>query len=146
MSDTMPEWAANYLPMWRDILLLGEWKIHVRLSANPNPNGDANPIMPAKAATVVYYDILTARIELLDTIPKDPAAARPEEIADWQITIIHELLHIKFGRLMSYVDDVLIPALRTAEGKEMAAAGFIREYEPTIEGMARLLHGLLHIK
>jgi len=135
-DSNVPKWAMDYINEWRDILYLYEWRLRVNLT--PHPDEDASGC--TKASVRVWPGPIIAEIEIRDDIPESPT---PDELKEWQITLIHELLHIRLGRITDMVDNHLITELVPA-ARDMMGKVFEREVEPIIEIMAHVLHGLKH--
>lgn len=131
-DSNVPKWAMDYINEWRDILYLYEWRLRVNLS--PHPDEDASGC--TKASVRVWPAVLIAEIEIRDDIPDAPDA-------EWQKTLIHELLHIRWGRATDMVDNDFLPQLSPG-ARDIAEKAFEREIEPVIEIMAHVLHGLKH--
>jgi hypothetical protein len=132
----IPAWATAYIAEWKQTLYLHEWTITTELS--PHPNDDSNG---TKACVTVTPDILFARMEIKDSIPDDLQECGEVEAEGWKKTLIHELLHVKMGRVTEFVNQELIPELAgSAQG--MAIKAFRREVEPFVEIMSEVMYRL----
>lgn len=128
MTADPPLWAAEYVRKWRGLLYLQAWAIKITLS--PTPDGDTSG--KTKACVEVYPDVFQAVITLSDQITASPDPY-------WEQTILHEMIHILFGRLQDFFDRSIWPLLHTGID-ELAAVTLKRELEPLVELLAQILH------
>lgn len=134
MSQPLPQWAADYLSKWQQRLLLQEWEIDARVAASPCEDGSGSTL----ACVRVQPNIFHADIEVLDQIPGDADEGSRD---GWQRVLIHELLHIRIGRLTDHVERDLLPQLAPA-ARSVAGGVLEREVEPVVDILARILHGM----
>lgn len=134
MSQPLPQWAADYLAAWQQRLLLQEWEIHALAVPSPSADGSGSTL----ACVRVQPDVWRADIEVLDTIPADDQEDGRE---DWRQTLIHELLHIRLGRLTDHVERDLLPEL-SPSAQSIASGVFRREVEPVVDILARVLRDM----
>ncbi len=123
----MPDWIAETVRDWQQRLLLHEWQIE--LSRSPHPDGDASGM--TKAQVSVWPDIRLAQIEMLDKLPD-------EYSAEWERTIVHELLHVRLGEITDFVQRVVWPQFADATA-DILDNQFRRTVEPTVELLARIM-------
>jgi len=121
----LPEWAINCIDYWKQILMLGEWTLRTKVV--PRPDNDEQ----ARACVAVHTDTLIADIEIRDDLSQDYDH-------EWELTIIHELLHVRLGRITDFVQRDLIPELASA-AQSLAYKSLTREVEPTVELLAAVL-------
>lgn len=133
----IPDWITTYVAEWKQILYLHEWTIKTRLS--PHPNGDSSG--STKAAVSIYPDILVADIEFRDDAPERLEDCSEADAEEWRKTVIHELLHVKLGRVTELVSQDIIPEL-AGSAQEMAHKMLRREVEPFVETMSGILYRL----
>lgn len=130
MADNVPEWASRYIRTWWERLLLHEWAIHVRLSPHPDEDGSGG----TKAVVALFPDIRRANLEIRDDITADPDE-------EWQLTIIHELLHIRLGQMTNHVQETLLAELPPA-ARESHDRVFRSLVEPAVDLLAHTLREL----
>ncbi|BDI27997.1 hypothetical protein CCAX7_000480 [Capsulimonas corticalis] len=128
MDLTVPQWLRDYVDLWADRLgLYPEWQ----------PIG-------IKLARVVYGEELTfavsARIAKLNKATIT-FSCDVEDTAEWRITVVHELLHVKHTRIDAYIRECITPQL--APGAEKVAdAGYDQQMESYIESFAHILYDM----
>lgn len=122
-SDSVPDWAMEFLAEWKELLFLQEWDIDVRLSDAPGGDKDNH------GSCLATSDIRHAAIELNVTIQDDD---------QWRQTIIHELLHVRLSPLQDFVDLDLIPELSTAT-QNMVKPMWRRILEPHVHLLAKII-------
>lgn len=127
-----PDWAANYINLWINRLRLGRWYISSRV------------VQDTGGSEVATIDMdrayLRATIELRSDIPETDTE-EGEELKQWKITIIHELIHLVIADLHYYVIDDLMPLLG---GQAHRLALNVHEplIEQVIESLARSFYYL----
>ncbi|MCB0156446.1 MAG: hypothetical protein KDF65_16735 [Anaerolineae bacterium] len=132
MVESTPVWVMELVKRWRDLLLLHEWEINIKLAAIPCSDGAGY----VRGCVNVYPDIMRADIQLNEDIAQ---AENDEERGQWEVTIIHELLHVRMGRLSDFVERDLLPEL-SPSASNVASGTLRRELEPLVETLARILH------
>lgn len=128
-----PQWAEDYLQYWRQILLLQEWQFIISLTAEPL--GDAANL----AGVTLQPDYNTARIEIRDDIPQDINSAGAIEKYQWKRAILHEVLHIRLGRLTEFVRQEMMNDIQPS------LCGLIsRQFTGLVESHIEIMTGVLY--
>jgi hypothetical protein len=131
---SIPKWTNDYIIAWQERLLLGEWKITARLA--PEPGGDRDNL----ASVEVHVDTVIAAIEIRDDCPADLSKVDPETAEYWERGIIHELIHIRLGRIDAIMQEL---GLELSGGaRQLFTSCLRREIEPATELLARAFHGV----
>jgi len=123
----VPEWARLYMMRWVKVLTLNEWHITAFLRAADldAPMGLAN----------INHNTQRAQISLRHDIPDSGDAADLEE---WQVTIIHELLHVRFDSLVKCVTVDILEQFGI-QARQVAYDSFDGHVEQLIERLANIL-------
>ncbi len=123
---TVPGWVNDKVAKWADRLSMQEWTIGVQIAVVLDDNPDCRGL--AEGQPDINYGCITLRADIEDT-------------RDWEVTIVHELLHIKHTRIDNYIDEIVIPNLN---GVSMGFAWqcYKKVMEPFIHGMAESLVGM----
>jgi hypothetical protein len=122
---TVPDYAVEWVRYWQDKLGMWEWMIKLRLELILDNNE------MCRGLTENHTHINLGRIGL---------RADLEDTAEWEVTLLHELLHVKHSRIDAMVYEVLGPQLGLADG--MLQALYNQALEPYIESMANCLVGM----
>lgn len=93
---TAPDWLTEAFALWIERLNLREWEIDTGLAMAPNNDPDCMGL------TEQFPDLNFARITL---------RADVEDNREWQIVIVHELLHVKHSRVDHLLEGVVFPGL-----------------------------------
>jgi hypothetical protein len=125
----LPSWARDYMLKWIERLILNEWHISAYV------NGGLDEDQDDHAAVIISRATQRAVIRYRGDIPEE----RPNEAAEWEITTIHELLHLRLGNLAYTVIDDILPLLG-GQAYQVAYAAFNNNLEQTIELLAQVLH------
>ncbi len=119
---TVPAWLEAKMNFWIDKLAMWEWAIKLRLEMVVlNDEG-------YHGAAQVLGDTSTGRIAI---------RADVEDTEEWEITLVHELLHIKHGRIDDVIYRVFRPQMDIPD--DMVESVYKRALEPYIESMAKAL-------
>jgi hypothetical protein len=124
---TVPGWLERKLQTWVDRLQMHEWEVRLRLDLTIDNNEDC------RGQAEHYPGINLGRIVL---------RADVEDSEEWEITLVHELLHIKHSRIDAVVDHAFIASLagsQSAVTTAMAETVYRQAYEPFIDSMAKVL-------
>lgn len=118
----VPQWVQERIAWWKDKLEMWEWRLHIRLEMilddNENCRGLCQP----------YPDTNQARIQFRADI---------EDTEEWEITILHELLHVKHSRIDDTIWHIFGPMVNMPN--ETVESIYKRQNEPYIESMAQCL-------
>lgn len=117
---TVPEWLNARTALWIDRLSMREWEVAIGLALSPGGDPDC------RALTEQYADINFGRITFRADI---------ENTEEWEIVLVHELLHIKHSR----IDDVIMRVIEPHIGDvptEMIDSLYRRVVEPFVHSMA----------
>ena len=126
MIDTsnLPLWLAHATQYYYQAFNLHEWAVDVSLERVLNAND-------AQGSCQVYQSINQAAIVLRSDI---------QDTRSWHFVIIHELMHVKLGRLDEWLEHVIF-----ADYKNPIAlptyVGFIESY---VDAMSEILCDLLY--
>ena len=124
MSDVfdVPKWVKGFVTDWKTKLDLWGWRLQFRMSNLPHN-------MRAHGAVIVHSWTNEAEIELRVGIQDEPSGHK---------TLLHELMHVKHGRIDVVVRDVIIAALPDAL-QEMAENAYDGVNESFVDSMADCL-------
>lgn len=136
-SRKVPQWVVDYITEWKARLLLHEWETQTSINAVPAEDGDAT----ALACVSIFPDSVLARIKIRDDVPDDLSQVDELTAEKWQKTIIHELFHIRIGRLTHLIDQEILSDY-SARHRQLLERAFQRELEPAVEIMAHVLYTL----
>lgn len=129
-KESLPKWAKTYLREWAKRLTLHEW----RITAYLHPGEPGEPMGYAS----INRNIQRADITIRQDVPQKPDTADLEE---WKLTIIHELLHVRFANITyCVVTDIL--GQFGEQSYQLAYADFDTRLEQLIERMANILYEL----
>ncbi len=119
---TVPEWLTTKCSLWIERLQMGEWDIQIKLALvlNDDPN--------CKGTAEAFPDISLGRIELRADIADDE---------EGEITLVHELLHIKHARIDDVINRVFEPQLNASTA--LVQMVYRVAMEPYIDSMAKAL-------
>jgi hypothetical protein len=117
---TVPGWLTEKTAKWIDRLSMREWNVAIGLALAPGNDPDC------RALTEQYADINFGRITF---------RADAEDTNEWEIYLVHELLHIKHSRTDDVVERVIRPHL-DGVASEMADSAYRRAVEPFIHSLA----------
>jgi len=117
---TVPDWVHEKIMLWVELLNMQEWTITVALDLVPNEDRDCAGL--ATSQPDINLGQLTLRADIEDT-------------KEWEITIVHELLHVKHSRIDSYFEIVVAPNLNGV-APWFAWETYKRLYEPFVHSMA----------
>lgn len=124
MTFDVPEWVTAYIHVWRDRLLLSEWRLTLALALCVNDDPDV------RALCQQYCDnnraIITFRADI-------------ENTTEWREVIIHELLHIRHARIDHRIECAFIPELASA-AQQMAQTIYHQDVEAYTEAMTHTLY------
>ena len=122
MNLEVPDWLRAHLTYWQNALHMWEWEIRLRLEmvldGHEEYRGLASP----------YPLISMGRIGI---------RADVEDTEEWEVTFVHEMLHIKHSRVDEVIWHVLGPQVDVPN--EMIEAIYKQTLEPYIESMAKAL-------
>ena len=121
----MPQWALDYMSHWKDELHLSGWTIIPALS--PRPGGDVGNA----GYCVAQPDIVRATLTFRDDITKEPHP-------DWEMTIIHEMVHVSMAGVDNMTRNIITPELGSA-AQRLADKAYKAAVEPFVENMAIVL-------
>lgn len=99
-----------------------EWNVSLRLALVVDGNEDCRGLCEQ------HPDINLGRITI---------RADVEDTQEWEITLVHELLHVKHSRIDDVVDRVLEPQLNAST--VMVQTTYRLAMEPFIDSMAHVL-------
>lgn len=119
---TVPEWLNHKVALWIDLLSMREWEIAVGLSMAPGNDPDC--LGRAEQFPNLNFGRLTFRADI-------------EETAEWEKTIVHELLHIKHSRIDHFIENVMIPGM--GDASLVCSLTYRQLIEPFIHSMADCL-------
>lgn len=124
----VPDWIKEYLLEWIEKLILNEWHISAYVNGY-NEDEDSYAQVAITRATQ------RASIRYRGDLPEE----RPEDATEWELTTIHELLHVRFANLAyCAIDDIMIRL--SNEAYAVAYSSFDTHLEQLIELMANILH------
>lgn len=120
---TVPEWLNTKSAQWLDRLSMREWNIGMQLAMAPGDNPDCRGQVEQQPD--ISFGLITLRADVEDT-------------RDWEVTLVHELLHIKHSRIDNYFDEVVAPNL-TDVSMVFAWQCYKKVMEPFIHSMAEAM-------
>ncbi len=111
----VPQWLADKCNAWVARLSMEEWTIGIVMALAPNDDPDV------RALAEQYPDLNYGRITVRADI---------EDNEEWEVSLIHGLLHIKHSRIDYVVQKVMRPYLGdTAEGMaDIMYRGVVESY------------------
>lgn len=133
----VPQWVVDCITAWKARLLLHEWETQTMLDPDPGGDGDGD----CRASVQLYPDYVTAIIKIRDDVPADLGAADSRTAETWQRDVIHELVHIRLGRLTHLVEDEFLSDYSMSQ-RQILMRSFRREVEPAVEILASILYSL----
>src|SRR5574340_502165 len=98
----VPDWVEQYVRCWLDRLDLNHWKLHLLLEQTVNDDPST------RAAVQIWLTRAMAEVKFRADI---------EDTADWQRTIIHEILHIKHEPIDQLIRESIVPELEGPAGR-----------------------------
>lgn len=119
---TLPDWLQKKCSLWIERLNMGEWDVGIRLALVVMNDEDT------KGSVEAYPDINLGRIQI---------RADVEDNEDWEVTLVHELLHIKHARIDDVIQRVFEP--HTAVPTELVDSIYRRALEPYIDSLSKAL-------
>lgn len=120
---TVPAWLHERCEFWVARLGLHDWEIEIGLSFAPND--DATNLGSAHNQADRSWAAITLRADV-------------EDNREWEIVLVHELLHVKHSRIDDVVQEVLAPHVSGAP-QAMVDSLYRRAVEPYIHSLARAL-------
>ena len=123
----VPKWITRYVDLWYGRLNLYEWLVKYDLSLDP-----ARDYSLDYAAVGVNPGVNEAAVSFRVDIKDTPGSRRD---------VIHELLHIKHGRLDAVVNNVIIKQLPEGQ-RDMAKRAYAAAYEPFVHAIAESFYDL----
>ncbi len=120
---TVPAWLNEKTAQWLDRLSMREWNVGIQIAVVLDDNPECRGF--AIEQPDINFGLITLRADIEDT-------------RDWEVTLVHELLHIKHSRIDNYIDEVVAPNLN---GVSMGFAWqcYKKVMEPFIQSMAEVL-------
>ena len=120
---TVPDWLQAKCSLWIERLAMSEWEVALGLALAPNDDADLEGFCEH------YPDLNLGRIVL-----------RADAVDDqrWETVLVHELLHIKHGRIDSEVMRGIAPHV-VGVPYEMIDGMYKRAVEPFINSLAKEL-------
>jgi hypothetical protein len=115
-----PTWLKHKLDTWMVRLQMHEWEI--RLGLDLVVNDDAGCKGLTEQWPLVNMGRITLRVDV-------------EDDEEWEIVLVHELLHIKHSRVDHVLEQTLFPELAGIPAT-MAHSAYRQAYEPFIHSMA----------
>ena len=122
MNLEVPDWLRDHLSYWQNALHMWEWEIRLRLEMVLDGNEDCRGL---------------AQPQPLISMGRIGIRADAEDTEDWEVTFVHEMLHIKHSRVDEVIYQVLGPHVNMPDG--MIEAVYKQALEPYIESMAKVL-------
>lgn len=122
MNLEVPDWLRDHLTYWQNALHMWEWEIRLRLEMVLDGNEDCRGL--ASPSPLVNVGRIGIR-------------ADAENTEDWEVTFVHEMLHIKHSRIDEVIYQVLGPQVDMPD--EVIEAVYKQALEPYIESMAKVL-------
>lgn len=116
----VPQWLADKCNEWVARLSMEEWSIGMVIALVPNGDPDV------RALAEQYADLNYGRIAMRVDVEDDE---------DWEVSLVHELLHIKHSRIDDVVQKVMRPQLGGSAG-DMADIMYRGVVEPYTQSMA----------
>ncbi len=113
---SVPKWLERYIDLWYQRLDLNEWRVKYHLGLDPT----------SYAAVIVKPQLNEARVSFRVDIKDTPGSRRD---------VIHELIHVKHGRVDEVVHKVIIEQLPESQ-RDMANRAYAAAYEPFVHGVA----------
>lgn len=123
ISLVVPGWLNEKTSQWIDRLSMREWSVEMQLAMAPGDNPEC------RGLTEEYPDLNMGRITM---------RADVEDARDWEVTLVHELLHIKHSRIDNYFDEIVAPNLNGVS-TVFAWQCYKKVMEPFIHSMAEVL-------
>mgnify|MGYP001013411976 CR=1 FL=1 len=128
-ARAVPEWLRDDLLKWIEKLILNEW--HISAYVDGGSGEDGQPIAEVFITRATQRAIIKYRGDL----PEE----RPEDATEWELTTVHELLHVRFSNMANCaIDDIMIRL--GGEAYAVAYSAFDNQIEQLIEIMANVLH------
>ncbi len=121
----VPDWLTDYVSLWVDRLELGNWKITLRIDHCVQDD----PFI--QALTEQRPQLNEAKIIFRGDV---------EDTEEWRITIVHECLHVKHGRIDHFLERAVFPEMFTGEGQRLVREGYSQHYESYVHEMANILY------
>jgi hypothetical protein len=120
----VPEWLRLYILAWCDRLHLKDWEIKaaIELCVNDDPQ--------TRGLCQQYPDNNSATLTFRADI---------EDIKEWRIVVIHELLHVRHSRIDHAVERVILPEVAAAVQQPMREL-----YHQHVESYIDYLAGTLY--
>jgi hypothetical protein len=119
---TAPPWLLSKCSLWIERLQMGEWDVQIKLALVLNEDPEC------RGTAEAYPDISLGRIELRADI---------EDNAEGETTLVHELLHIKHGRIDDVINRVLEPQINVPT--PMVKSVYRLALEPFIDSLSKAL-------
>lgn len=133
----VPQWVVDHITFWKARLLLHEWETQTMLDPDPGGDGDGD----CRASVQLYPDYVTAVIKIRDDVPADLGAVDARTAETWQRDVIHELAHIRLGKLTNLVEEEFLSEYGMNQ-RQIYLRAFRREVEPVVEILASILYSL----
>lgn len=122
ISLDVPQWVQDRIHYWSGKLEMWEWRLHIRLELMLDENEGCRGLCQP------YPDTNQARIGFRADIEDDE---------EWEVTIVHELLHVKHSRIDDVIWHILGPMVNMPD--TVVENIYKRQMEPHIESMAQCL-------
>lgn len=117
----VPKWLESYIDLWYQRLELNEWRVKYHLSLDPNHDSSLS-----YAAIIVDPQLNEALLSFRVDIKDTPGSRRD---------VIHELIHVKHGRVDEVVNQVIIEQLPEGQ-RDLAKRAYKAAYESFVHGVA----------
>lgn len=121
MDLAPPQWLLDKCEFWVGVLRLDRWKIGVALALVVD--GDPELAGCAEWDSSIHWGRVTLRVDCVH-----------EWSEQWEATLVHELLHIKHGRVDDFFHKVVCPQVAAADS--MLQAMYRSEIEPFIDHLS----------
>lgn len=120
ISLEVPQWLMDKCNVWIARLSMEEWTVGMVIALCPNDDPDVRAL--AEQYPDINYGRITVRVDV-------------EDDEEWEVSLVHELLHIKHSRIDYVVQRAIRPFLE-GTAADMADIMYRGAIEPYIQSMA----------